>query len=252
MPVATESHPVHPSDTRERSQVSTASDEKITKTEALASVFISYGGPDEPFALKLNKALQLSGVTTFLFKAHAVPGQKLHRVMSQNVNKFDRVVLICSASSLNRPGVQNELEEVLAREAREGGAEILIPIMPSTTTFSAIGLRHDANWLGLYGIEWSLTFGARMTTRESSRKASSACLKRSRVVDSGGSHTTADTPGSLGPRVCQADRLANDDPGRAVMAEPNSTPGASSPRGADSLSMNTTFFWLVHSSATRR
>lgn len=94
----------------------------------MQSTFISYGGPDEQFARKLHEALQSNGVTTFFFPEHAVPGKKLHRTMRQGVNSYDRVILMCSQASLDRPGVLNEIEETLARESRNGGAEYLIPI----------------------------------------------------------------------------------------------------------------------------
>lgn len=48
--------------------------------------------------------------------------------MREGVNKFDRVIVICSANSLSRRGVLNEIEETLQREARDGGASYLIPI----------------------------------------------------------------------------------------------------------------------------
>jgi hypothetical protein len=57
-----------------------------------------------------------------------MPGKKLHKVMRDGVNQYDRIILICSKGSLNRPGVLNELTETLQREAREGGKEYLIPI----------------------------------------------------------------------------------------------------------------------------
>jgi uncharacterized protein YjbI with pentapeptide repeats len=94
----------------------------------MQSTFISYGGPDEAFARKLNQALQNNGVTTFFFPETAEPGAKLHRVMREGVNLHDRLILVCSAASLNRPGVLNEIQETLAREARDGGAEYIIPI----------------------------------------------------------------------------------------------------------------------------
>jgi hypothetical protein len=94
----------------------------------MRSTFISYGAPDEPFAKKLYEALHMNGVTTFLFSQHAEPGEKLHRMMRKGVNEYDRVVLICSKASLDRKGVLNELEETLAREARDGGETYLIPI----------------------------------------------------------------------------------------------------------------------------
>jgi len=92
------------------------------------SCFISFGGPDEAFAQMLCDSLTKKGVQTFFFPRHAVPGKRLHKVMREGVNQYDRVILICSKGSLNRPGVLNELTETLQREAREGGKEYLIPI----------------------------------------------------------------------------------------------------------------------------
>ncbi|WP_129572530.1 MULTISPECIES: toll/interleukin-1 receptor domain-containing protein [Sorangium] len=101
---------------------------KTDMFKILQSTFISYGAPDEPFARKLYEALHRNGVTTFFFPEHAEPGEKLHRTMRKGVNEYDRVILICSRSSLDRKGVLNELEEILTREARDGGASYLIPI----------------------------------------------------------------------------------------------------------------------------
>lgn len=91
------------------------------------SVFISYGGPDESFARRVHETLQANGVETFFFAEHAEPGMKLFEVMSRFVNEYERVVLLCSRSSLSRRGVVNELDEVLRREAREGASAVLIP-----------------------------------------------------------------------------------------------------------------------------
>lgn len=94
----------------------------------IQSTFISYGSPDERFARKLYAALHRNGVRAFLFALHAVPGEKLHNLMRKGVNEHDRVILICSRASLDRKGVLNEIEETLAREARDGGASYLIPV----------------------------------------------------------------------------------------------------------------------------
>lgn len=94
----------------------------------MQSTFISYGSPDEPFARKLYEALKQNNVTTFFFAEHAVPGEKLHRLMRNGVNEYDRVILVCSKNSLDRTGVLNEIEELLAREARNGGTSYLIPV----------------------------------------------------------------------------------------------------------------------------
>lgn len=101
---------------------------KVRRGRRYHSVFISYGEPDEPFARKLYIALTECGIDTFLFPFNAEPGERIHRVVRRGINSFDRVLLICSQASLTRAGVLHEIEETLAREAREGGSTILIPV----------------------------------------------------------------------------------------------------------------------------
>lgn len=103
-------------------------DSRTITDREFKSVFISFGEPDEGFAQKLQRSLEAEGVDTYFFPLDATPGDKLHRVIRSGVNDYDRVVLICSRASLDRPGVLNEIEEALAREAREGGSTVLIPI----------------------------------------------------------------------------------------------------------------------------
>ena len=102
--------------------------EIVDEAELFKSLFICYGSPDEKAAEIINRFLKGKGVKTWFFKDDALPGDKLHRVMHEGVNTHDRVLLICSRDSLGRNGVMNEIERVLEREAREGGADILIPI----------------------------------------------------------------------------------------------------------------------------
>jgi hypothetical protein len=97
-------------------------------SDLLRSTFISYGGPDEPFARKLYEALHRNGVTTFFFPESAVAGTRLDETMRKGVNEHDRVILVCSKASLVRPGVLNEIVETLAREARDGGQTYLVPV----------------------------------------------------------------------------------------------------------------------------
>lgn len=104
--------------------------------DILRSTFISYGSPDEIFARQLFEALHRSGVTTFFFPEHAVPGEKLHDMVRTKVNELDRILLVCSAVSLDRKGVANEIEETLTREARDGGAAYLIPIILDDYVFT--------------------------------------------------------------------------------------------------------------------
>ena len=100
----------------------------VNEADMYKTVFISYGGPDEQVASRINSALKDKGITTWFFPDDAVAGEKLHRVMYGGVNKNEKVLMLCSENSLTRPGVLNELERVLEREAREGGADILVPV----------------------------------------------------------------------------------------------------------------------------
>lgn len=102
----------------------------------MRTTFISYGGPDIQFAYELRNRLHKNGVRTFFFEVDAVAGERLHHVMRNGVNQYDRIILVCSSASLTRPGVRNEIEETLAREARDGGATYLIPITLDDFVFS--------------------------------------------------------------------------------------------------------------------
>jgi len=100
----------------------------VEESKLHKSLFISYGGQDEQVASSINAKIKSKGVATWFFPDDATPGDKLHRMMFNGVNDHDRVLLICSKSSLSRVGVINEIERVLEREAQEGGSSILIPI----------------------------------------------------------------------------------------------------------------------------
>ncbi|MCX7121755.1 MAG: toll/interleukin-1 receptor domain-containing protein [Gammaproteobacteria bacterium] len=92
------------------------------------SVGISYGGLDKNIAEEINIFLKNHAVRTWFFADDAIPGKKLHRTMTELANENERVILLCSKSSLDRPGVLNEIENVLVREAKDGGSSVIIPI----------------------------------------------------------------------------------------------------------------------------
>jgi len=102
----------------------------------MQKVFISYGSPDAEFAQKLKCDLKRNGVSTWFFEDDAEFGQKLHQMMRQNIGKYDRVLLICSELSLTRNGVLYEIEQALAKEAREGGSSRILPVSTDAFVFS--------------------------------------------------------------------------------------------------------------------
>lgn len=97
--------------------------------ELMQSTFISYGGPDEDFARGLYEALRANGVVTFFFPETARIGERIGDEVFNALQRHDRMILVCSRASLDRPGVLNEVQETLDREARDGGATYLIPVM---------------------------------------------------------------------------------------------------------------------------
>jgi sugar/nucleoside kinase (ribokinase family) len=101
----------------------------------MRSTFICYGAPDAVFARLLRDRLHRNGVDTFFLETDAVPGTKLHHLMRDEVNNHDRVIVICSQASLERAGVRNEIEETLAREARDGGESYLILVALDTFVY---------------------------------------------------------------------------------------------------------------------
>lgn len=92
------------------------------------SAAISYGGPDIEIARILHRFLTDSGVSVWFYPEDGLPGEKLHRMMTEMTNIADRVILLCSKSSLHREGVLNEIERTLERESKEGGSNILLPL----------------------------------------------------------------------------------------------------------------------------
>jgi uncharacterized protein YjbI with pentapeptide repeats len=96
--------------------------------DVMQSTFISYGGPDEAFARRLYDELRAHGVTTFFFPESARLGERIGNEVRRRIQEHDRVILVCSRDSLDRPGVRNEIQETFDREARDGGASYLLPI----------------------------------------------------------------------------------------------------------------------------
>jgi uncharacterized protein YjbI with pentapeptide repeats len=105
-----------------------ASIEKSLLRSLMQSTFISYGGPDVSFARKLYEALKARGVTTFFFPETATVGERIDNEVFSQLQEHDRIILVCSRASLDRPGVINEIQETFDREARDGGATYLLPI----------------------------------------------------------------------------------------------------------------------------
>jgi hypothetical protein len=104
-----------------------AINESVWRT-MIQTTFISYGGPDEAFAQKLYDALKSHGVVTFFFPKSATMGERIDKEIFGRLQEHDRVILVCSRNSLDRPGVLHEIQETFDRETRDGGATYLLPV----------------------------------------------------------------------------------------------------------------------------
>jgi uncharacterized protein YjbI with pentapeptide repeats len=98
-------------------------------SKLMQSTFISYGGPDEAFARRLYESLRSHQITVFFFPETARVGERINSEVYRQIQAHDRVLLVCSKHSLDRSGVINEIQETLDREARDGGATYLLPVM---------------------------------------------------------------------------------------------------------------------------
>jgi hypothetical protein len=92
------------------------------------SCFISYASADAEFARVLHRELQERGVRTWFAPADLRVGENIRASIQQSINRHDKLLLILSRSSIESEWVRHEVEEALAREAREGGTTILFPI----------------------------------------------------------------------------------------------------------------------------
>lgn len=110
----------------------------------MQSTFISYGGPDEAFARKLYDALRAHRVVVYFFPETARVGERINNEVYGRIQEHDRVLLVCSRASLNRDGVINEIQETLDREARDGGATYLLPIMLDDYVLTGWRKKHPA------------------------------------------------------------------------------------------------------------
>lgn len=91
--------------------------------------FISYTEADDSFSERLYNDLQARGVRCWRWREDAKWGRKLMGDVDAAVQLYDKLVLICSKSSLHAPAVLREIERALQKEdARKSEDDVLFPI----------------------------------------------------------------------------------------------------------------------------
>lgn len=94
--------------------------------------FISVAEADYSFAEKLWKDLKNMGVPCYLWKEDMRMGHEMYKSIDSAINLHEKVIVVCSANSLNSPAVLREVERALQKEdelMRQGKPyEVLFPI----------------------------------------------------------------------------------------------------------------------------
>jgi hypothetical protein len=80
------------------------------------SCFISYGGDDALFSDKLYRDLRKQGIRCWKYDEDAIIGRGVWVNIDRAISAHEKVIVICSQSSLGRPGVEREVERALQRE----------------------------------------------------------------------------------------------------------------------------------------
>jgi len=89
--------------------------------------FISYSSKDKGFCDRLYADLQSNGVRVWYFPEDARWGKPVWDEIDRSIERYDKLVVVCSKHSLQSGPVLREIERALQREDREGG-NILFPV----------------------------------------------------------------------------------------------------------------------------
>lgn len=100
------------------------------------SCFISYSEKDAEFAGRLCRDLKKQGIRCWWFRESAKWGEPVWREIDKSINRYDRVIVVCSENSLQSGPVIREIERALQREDAEKRG-ILFPIRTDDYIFDA-------------------------------------------------------------------------------------------------------------------
>lgn len=107
-----------------------------TKRIQQHSCFISCSEKDAEFAGRLYSDLKRQGIRCWWFRESAEWGEPVWREIDKSINRYDRVIVVCSENSLQSGPVIREIERTLQREDAEKKG-ILCPIRTDDYIFNA-------------------------------------------------------------------------------------------------------------------
>ncbi len=103
------------------------------------SCFISFSGNDGMFADRLYRDLRSRGIRCWKYDEDALIGRGVWANIDRAISLHEKTIVVCSRSSLERPGVQREIERALQREDKfkveqaiksdpEMDTDVLVPV----------------------------------------------------------------------------------------------------------------------------
>jgi TIR domain/Pentapeptide repeats (8 copies) len=99
----------------------------VGKAFEFYSCFISHSARDGEFVDRLYADMQANGVRCWSFPEDAKWGESVWGEIDRSIHTYDKLVVVCSANSLQSGPVNREIERALQREDRES-RHILFPI----------------------------------------------------------------------------------------------------------------------------
>jgi uncharacterized protein YjbI with pentapeptide repeats len=93
-------------------------DAHVERAVEFYSCFISYSHVDKQFAHMLHDRLQQEGVRCWLDERQLLPGDDIYDEVDRAITAWDKLLLCCSASSLQSWWVDNEVTSAFAKEQR--------------------------------------------------------------------------------------------------------------------------------------
>ena len=100
----------------------------------LMPIWIAHGPRDRDLANRVRSGLEARGFKTWFYRA--ADGQFTQ--IDLRVSRFDRMVLICTASALRHDSLDYELQTMLECDMHVGGGDIIVPVVAEADLFKAV------------------------------------------------------------------------------------------------------------------
>jgi len=100
---------------------------ELLHEQAPLRCFISYSVKDEQLVERLDSDLGDRDVRCWYFRKDAIAGQVLPEEIKGEIDRCDKVILVCSQAALNSVQVLKEIDLTLARE-KKTSQQILVPV----------------------------------------------------------------------------------------------------------------------------